>query len=164
MIQAGVKIPRLGYLDPHPIKSAFGKFWRIFYLPVRLFYFQLYLMWISRDLEKLWNFVTSVANYMGGGGQDTPAGVSWLPLKSAFWKFEDFFFYLWSCFIFNCILRGFLGIWPKPMELCYISRQWYRVGVEIPRLGYLDPHPIKSAFEKFWRIFYLPGGLFYFQL
>ena len=26
MIGVGVKIPQLGYLDSHPVKSAFGKF------------------------------------------------------------------------------------------------------------------------------------------
>ena len=77
-IRVGVKIPRPGYLDPHPL-ICFLKLNKYHMLSKSVAIFQVFivikliqLVWIKKFFSHVW-----LANR--GGGQDTLAGVSWPP-------------------------------------------------------------------------------------
>ena len=89
----GVKIPRLGYLDPHPVKSAFGKF-EDFLFTCEAVLFSIVFEEIFRDLTKPIE-LCYISCQLKGVGSRYPGYLRYLdphPVKSAFGKFEDFLF------------------------------------------------------------------------
>ena len=103
---------------------------------------------------------------IGGGGQDTPAGVSWPPPKTAFWIFlQKGFFCLWKAVLFKCTwhmqLQHYL---TKPREIVKSSvndRGW---GSRYPGWDILTP--TQDCILNIWRFFFFHASesLFYFQL
>ena len=105
----GVKIPQLGYLDPHP--SLHFENLKNFYLPIRQFYFQLYLKRISRDLKKPMELCyISKLGYL-----DPHPSLHFENLKNFYLPIRQFYFQLY--------LKRISRDLKKPMELCYISSQ-----------------------------------------
>ena len=151
VIEGGGQDTPAGVSWPPP-KTAFWKFlqkslfclWKAVLFSIVLDVYNYSFIW--QNPGKLLNHQKMI----GGGGQDTPAGVSWPPPKTAFWKFEEFLFSMpvKVCFIFNCIFRVYswlyLTNWWKFVSSGDNDRGW---GSRYPSWGILTP--TKTAFWKF---------------
>ena len=125
MIGGGGQDVPAGVSWPPPQECILKFFAKEFVLPVK----GCFVLIDVYNYSFIWQNPGKLLNHqivIGGWLQDTPAGVSWPPPKTAFWKFEEFLFSIpiKVCFIYNCIFQSiFLGF-DIPMEIYFIRGQW----------------------------------------
>ena len=98
---------------------------------------------------------------IGGGGQDTPAGVSWPPPKTAFWKFlQKRFFVMWKAVLFSIVLDiyNYSFIWQNPWKFVSSGDNDRGWGSRYPSWGILTPTKdcilkifTKKVFSSHWK-------------
>ena len=82
--------------------------------------------------------------YQGGGGQDTPAGVSWPPPLIPGQKVDFFFFLLITHK--NCFSEHLTTVLPV-FDVLMVITVYIWVGAKIPQRGFLDPPPPHNLFQ-----------------
>ena len=147
----GVKIPQLGYLDPHPrlhfenfYKKRFSSHWKAVLFSIVLDIYNYSFIW------QMDGNLFHQGTMIGGGGQDTPAGVSWPPPKTAFWKFlQKRFSSHWKAVLFSIVLDvyNYSFIWQMDGNLFHQGTMIGGGGQDTPA-GVSWPPP-KTAFWKF---------------